>query len=138
MADPFDEPQQRPEGFRSRGEDAVNDLAGALLDNPLFSQALATALGMGERAAQAQRRAMDAVGLSSSDELERLERRIRSFSQRLESVEDQIDSVARDVGALRRQLAETEAVSAAQESLRVTQGDAAVSSGEAPPGSTSS
>jgi septal ring factor EnvC (AmiA/AmiB activator) len=107
------------EGIRSRGSDAVGDLANALLDNPLFSQALERALGMGEKAAQAQRRAMDAVGLPSADELARLERRLRSLSDRLESLEDQIDRVARDVGAMRRQLAEDDEVPANQPSLKV-------------------
>jgi len=109
------------EGLRSRGTDAVGDLANALLENPLFSQALGTALGMGEKAAQAQKRAMDAVGLPSAEEMSRLERRIRSLSDRLESVEDQIDRVARDVGALRRQLAGAEEVSADQSSLKVNE-----------------
>ena len=114
------EPQSRPEGLRSRSSDAATDLANALLDNPLLSQALSTALGMGEKAAQAQRRAMDAVGLPSADEISRLERRIRSLSDRLETVEDQLDQVARDVGLLRRQLAAAEQVSADQSSLRVS------------------
>jgi septal ring factor EnvC (AmiA/AmiB activator) len=107
------------EGIRSRGSDAVGDLANALLDNPLFSQALERALGMGEKAAQAQRRAMDAVGLPSTDEVSRLERRLRSLSDRLESLEDQLDRVAQDVGALRRQLAASEEVPANQSSLKV-------------------
>ena len=111
------------EGIRSRGSDAVTDLANTLLDNPVFSQALGTALGMGEKAAQAQRRAMDAVGLPSAEEMSRLERRIRSLSDRLESLEDQLDRVARDVGALRRQLAGAEEVSADQGSLRVSDAD---------------
>jgi hypothetical protein len=115
------EEDSRQEGIRSRGSDAVGDLANALLENPLFEQALATALGMGEKAAQAQKRAMDAVGLPSADELGRLERRLRSLSERLESVEDQIDRVARDVGALRRQLASGEEVSADQGSLKVNE-----------------
>jgi chromosome segregation ATPase len=117
------EPEGSQEGLRSRGSDAVTDLANALLDNPVFSQALGTALGMGEKAAQAQRRAMDAVGLPSTEEMGRLERRIRSLSDRLESLEDQLDRVARDVGALRRQLAGAEEVSADQSSLRVSEAD---------------
>jgi hypothetical protein len=115
------EDEFRDEGLRSRSGDAVADLANTLLENPIFSQALGTALGMGEKAAQAQRRAMDAVGLPSADEMGRLERRIRSLSDRLESVEDQLDQVARDVGALRRQLAGAEVVSADQESLKVSE-----------------
>jgi chromosome segregation ATPase len=113
--------ESRQEGLRSRSGDAMGDLANALLDNPLFSQALSGALGMGEKAAQAQRRAMDAVGLPSAEEVGRLERRIRSLSDRLEAVEDQLDHVARDVGVLRRQLAEAEQVSADQESLKVSE-----------------
>jgi hypothetical protein len=111
----------RDEGLRSRSGDAVADLANTLLENPVFSQALGTALGMGEKAAQAQRKAMDAVGLPSSEEVSRLERRIRSLSDRLETVEDQIDGMARDLGALRRQLADSEPapVSADQASLKV-------------------
>jgi septal ring factor EnvC (AmiA/AmiB activator) len=117
------EEESRQEGFRSRGTDAVGDLANALLENPVFEQALATALGMGEKAAQAQKRAMDAVGLPSADEMGRLERRIRSLSDRLESLEDQLDRVARDVSALRRQLASGDEISADQESLRVSEAD---------------
>jgi hypothetical protein len=113
--------ESRDEGLRARGGDAVNDLANALLENPLFSQALSTALGMGEKAAQAQRRAMDVVGLSSTEEVGRLERRLRSLSDRLESVEDQIDQVARDIAVLRRKLAAEEEVSADQESLEVNE-----------------
>jgi TolA-binding protein len=115
------EEESRQEGLRSRGGDAVGDLANALLENPLFEQALATALGMGEKASQAQKRAMDAVGLPSADEVARLERRIRSLSERLESVEDQLDQVARDIGALRRQLAAGEEIPANQESLKVSE-----------------
>jgi hypothetical protein len=115
------EEESRQEGLRSRGTDAVGELANTLLENPLFEQALATALGMGERAAQAQKRAMDAVGLPSADEVGRLERRIRSLSERLEAVEDQLDRVARDVGALRRQLSADQEVPANQESLKVSE-----------------
>ena len=85
------------------------ELANALLENPLLNQALSTALGVGEKAAQAQRRAMDAVGLPSADDVARLERRIRSLSDRLESVEDQLDEIARELGALRRQRAAEQA-----------------------------
>jgi TolA-binding protein len=115
------EEESRQEGLRSRSSDAVGDLANALLENPLFEQALATALGMGEKAAQAQKRAMDAVGLPSADEVGRLERRIRSLSDRLEGLEDQLDQMAREVGALRRQLAASEEIPANQESLKVSE-----------------
>lgn len=83
-------------GFRSRGEEAVGDLAQALLENPLFSQALGKALGAGERAAQAQRAALGAFDVSSATDLERLARRVRALSDRVEAVEDSLDSIRRD------------------------------------------
>ena len=46
---------------------------------------------------------MSALNLSSATDLERLERRLRSFSQRLEDVEEQIDDLGREIGALRRE-----------------------------------
>ena len=93
---------------RSRGSDAVGDLTNALLDNPLFKQALSSALAVGETATQAQRRAMDAIGLPSSDDLGRLERRLRSLSDRLERLEDQLDEMSDEVGSLRAKLAAAE------------------------------
>jgi predicted nucleic acid-binding Zn-ribbon protein len=101
MSDPMSDQESGQEGLRSRGSDAVTELANALLDNPLFEQALSTALGMGEKAAQAQKRAMDAVGLPSADQVARLERRLRSLSNRLEAVEDQLDRVSDEIAALR-------------------------------------
>ena len=85
-------------GLRARGEEALGDLAQALLENPLFNQALTTALGAGERAAQAQRTAMGALNIPAASELERLEQRLRSLSNRLESVEDQPRRSARRAG----------------------------------------
>jgi chromosome segregation ATPase len=96
-------------GLRARGEEALGDLAQALLENPLFNQALTTALGAGERAAQAQRTAMGALNIPAASELERLEQRLRSLSNRLESVEDRLDDLLDEVAALRRRLATGEA-----------------------------
>src|SRR5437867_2792855 len=89
---PFRE-EQESSGLRARGEEALGDLAEALLDNPIFHQALTTAAGAGERAAQAQRSAMGALNIPASGDVERLEQRMRSLSSRLESVEDQLDEV---------------------------------------------
>ena len=50
-------------GLRARGEEALSDLAQALLENPLFGQAMTTAIGAGERAAHAQRSAMGALNI---------------------------------------------------------------------------
>ena len=90
--------------IRNRGEEAIGDLAQALLENPVFSQAVSTALGAGERAVQAQRSAMGALNIASTAELERLGRRLRSVSDRLEAIEDRLDEVADDVAALRGQV----------------------------------
>jgi predicted nucleic acid-binding Zn-ribbon protein len=94
-----DEPEQT--GLRTRGEEAIGDLAQALLENPVFHQAVTTALGAGERAVQAQRSAMGSLNIASSAELERLGRRLRSLSDRIEAIEDQLDDVADEVAALR-------------------------------------
>ena len=111
----------QPEGFRARGEQAIGDLAQALLDNPMFSNALSAAFGAREKAIEAQHAAMGALNLPSASEVERLERRLRSLSERLEIVEEQLDSVARDVSAIRRQAAGEVDVPADQARLKVDQ-----------------
>ena len=95
-------------GFRTRGEEALGDLAQALLENPIFNQALTAAMGAGERAAQAQRTAMGALNIPAASELERLEQRLRSLSNRLESVEDRLDDLSDEVAVLRRRVASHE------------------------------
>jgi chromosome segregation ATPase len=93
-------------GLRARGEEALGDLAQALMDNPLFGQALTTALGAGERAAQAQRSAMGALNIPAASDLERMEQRIRSLSNRLEAVEDQLDEALDTLAAFGRRMRE--------------------------------
>lgn len=89
----------RDSGIRSRGEEAIGDLAQLLLENPVFSQALGKALGAGERAAQAQRAALGAIDVSSASDLERLNRRVRALSDRVEALEDEIDRLKRASGS---------------------------------------
>ena len=89
-------------GFRARGEEAIGDLAQALLENPLFSQALGKALGAGERAAQAQRAALGALDVPSAGDLERLSRRVRALSDRVEALEDALDDSRRELAKARR------------------------------------
>lgn len=91
-----------PGGFRAKGEEAIGDLAQALLENPLFSQALGKALGAGERAAQAQRAALGALDVSSASDTERLGRRVRALSDRVEVLEDALDEVRRELDRARR------------------------------------
>jgi chromosome segregation ATPase len=98
-----DDPE-RDEGIRARGEEALSDLAQALLDNPIFSQAVTTAIGAGERAANAQRSAMGALNIPAASDFERLEQRMRSLSARLEAVEDQLDDALDELAALRRSI----------------------------------
>lgn len=92
--------------LRSRGEEAVGELAQALAENPLFSSALKQALGAGERAAQAQRSAMGALNFASASDVERLEQRLRSLSGRIEELEDRLDDVVDELGAISRRTPE--------------------------------
>jgi chromosome segregation ATPase len=97
--------QDEQDGLRARSEQAIGELAQALIDNPTLHNAISAAFGAREKAIEAQHAAMGALNLSSATDLERLERRLRSFSQRLEDVEEQIDDLTREVGAIRRQTA---------------------------------
>lgn len=96
--------QEEQDGLRARSEQAIGELAQALIDNPTLHNAISAAFGAREKAIEAQQAAMSALNLSSATDLERLERRLRSFSQRLEEVEEQIDDLSREIGGLRRQL----------------------------------
>lgn len=122
-------PEDDDKGFRERvsekGEEAIGDLAQALLENPVLNQALATALGAGEKAVSAQRSAMGALNLPAASDVERLERRVRSVSERVEAIEDRLDDLARDVSQLRRQVAEATAASEDQSPLDVEEESAA-------------
>jgi hypothetical protein len=97
--------QAEGEGIRARGEEALGELAEALLDNPIFNSALGTALGAGERAVAAQRSAMGALNVASGSDVERLEQRLRSLSGRLEAVEDRLDEVTDQLAAAEQRLA---------------------------------
>jgi chromosome segregation ATPase len=88
----MDEDTQQP-SIKARGEEALGDLAQALLDNPIFGGAVSKTLGAGERAVQAQRSALGALNMASSEDLERVERRLRSLSDRLEELEDRVDDL---------------------------------------------
>ncbi|HEX5989852.1 MAG TPA: hypothetical protein VFY75_06560 [Solirubrobacterales bacterium] len=91
------------DGLRARAEQALGELAQALVDNPTLHDAFTAALGAREKAIEAQQAAMSALNLPSATDVERLERRLRSFSQRLEDVEEAIDDLSRELGAMRRE-----------------------------------
>jgi chromosome segregation ATPase len=95
------------EGIRARSEQAIGELAQALIESPTVHNAIAAAFGAREKAIEAQHAAMSALNLPSAGDLERIERRLRSFSQRLEEVEEQLDDANRELSTLRRQLAKT-------------------------------
>lgn len=99
----FDDYEQ--DGLRARSEQALGELAQALIDNPTLHNAITAALGAREKALEAQQAAMSALNLPSATDVERLERRLRSLSQRLEDVEEQIDDLSRELGAIRREQA---------------------------------
>ncbi|HEY8082176.1 MAG TPA: hypothetical protein VIE64_01295 [Solirubrobacterales bacterium] len=91
------------DGIRARSEQAIGELAQALLDSQVLENALAAAFGAREKAVEAQQAAMAALNLPSAGDVERLERRLRSLSRRLEEAEDQVDRLEREVGELKRQ-----------------------------------
>jgi chromosome segregation ATPase len=91
------------DGLRARAEQALGELAQALIDNPTLHDAVTAALGAREMALEAQQAAMSALNLPAASDVERLERRLRSFSQRLEDVEEAIDDLNRELGAIRRE-----------------------------------
>lgn len=99
----FEEDEQ--DGLRARSEQALGEIAQALIDNPTLHNAITAALGAREKALEAQQAAMAALNLPSATDLERLERRVRALSQRLEDVEEQIDDLSRELGAIRRESA---------------------------------
>ena len=93
------------ESLRARSEQAIGELAQALLDSQVLENAVAAAFGAREKALEAQQAAMAALNLPSAGDVERLERRLRAVSQRLEEVEDELDRVSRELRGVRRELA---------------------------------
>ena len=94
--------ENEQDGLRARSEQAIGELAQALIDNPTLHNAISAAFGAREKAIEAQQAAMSALNLPSATDVERLERRLRSFSQRVEELEEQIDELNRELSAMRR------------------------------------
>ena len=94
------------EGLRgrlsARGEEALTELAQALLENPIFKQVLDRAFGARDAANSATSQALKNLNVPSASEVDRLERRLRALSERLEAVEDRLDELAADAAARRR------------------------------------
>jgi len=99
-----DEHKDDQESLRARSEQAIGELAQALLDSNVLENAVAAAFGAREKALEAQHAALAALNLPTAGDVERLERRLRSVSQRLDEVEDELDRFGREVGRLRREI----------------------------------
>lgn len=97
------------DSLRARSEQALGEIAQALIENPTLHNAISAAFGAREKAIEAQQAAISALNLSSATDVERLERRMRSLSQRLEDVEEQLDDANRELAALRRKAAKKKA-----------------------------
>lgn len=93
------------DSLRARSEQALGEIAQALIENPTLHNAISAAFGAREKAIEAQQAAMSALNLSAATDVERLERRVRSLSQRLEEVEEQLDETNRELAGLRRKAA---------------------------------
>ncbi len=102
------------DSLRARSEQAIGEIAQALIDSPTLHNALHAAFGAREKALEAQHAALAALNLPSAGDVERLERRLRSFSQRLEDAEEQLDDLTRELGALRRKMAAKSGKAAAE------------------------
>ena len=111
-------------GLKARGEEALGEVAQALLENPLFSQALGRALGAGERAMAVQKSALGAIDVASAADVERVNRRVRSLSDRLEAVEDAFDELRTEVRALRKELAAADGAGSAPTTPKAGAGSA--------------
>src|ERR1700754_3846367 len=97
----YEEDEQ--DGLRARSEHAIGEIAQALIENPTLHNAISAVFDAREKAIEAQQATMSALNLAAATDVERLERRVRAYSQRLEEVEEQLDEVRRELGALRRQ-----------------------------------
>jgi TolA-binding protein len=100
--------QDEQDSLRARSEQALGEIAQALIENPTLHNAISAAFGAREKAIEAQHAAMSALNLSSATDVERVERRLRSLSQRLEEVEEQLDDANRELATLRRKAAKKE------------------------------
>jgi hypothetical protein len=102
----------------SRGEEALGEVAQALLENPVFSQILQSAFGAREAAGQVTAQAMRNVGFATQADLERLERRVRGISDRLEAVEDRLDALGKSSAKAKASTSATKSKSAKTKSAK--------------------
>lgn len=93
---------------RSDDEGGITDSVAGLIDelasNLPLGDTLARVVGTSERLTQAQAAAYSAVGLSSSQDIERLTLRVRTLFHRIDELEDELDDATRRISALEREL----------------------------------
>ena len=94
---------------QDRGTKAASEIAQAVIGSPAFGQAVSAAVAARELAGDAQRAALGALNVSSQEQAERLERRIRVLSERLEEAEDRLDAALRTIRLLEKRLADSPA-----------------------------
>ncbi len=86
---------EEQEGIRDRvvsaGGEVASGLAGAVISSPVFGHAVSAAVAAREKAIEAQSIARELLNLSSREDADRLERRVRVLSDRLEETEDRLD-----------------------------------------------
>lgn len=93
------------EGIRDRvvaaGEQVASGLAEVVISSSVFGHAVSIAASARERATDVQRTARVALNLSSRDDADRLERRVRVLSDRLEETEDRLDDALSELRRLK-------------------------------------
>ena len=95
--------QERHDEDAIRGESALGELAQLLIENPWMNQALHVAFGVRERASEAGTAVIRNLNLPTSNDVDRLARRLRAVSERLEEVEDALDRLGHELAELRRE-----------------------------------
>jgi len=97
-----DEQEGIRDRIRSTSGQVASDLAGAVISSPVFGQAVSAAAAAREKAIEAQTAARGLLDLSSQEDTDRLERRIRVLSDRLEETEDRLDEALGELRQLRQ------------------------------------
>lgn len=100
-----DDRTERQEGIRDRivsaGGQVASGLAEVVISSPVFGHAVSAAASAREKAIDAQQTAREMLNLSSRDDADRLERRVRVLSGRLEETEDRLDDALSELRALK-------------------------------------
>jgi hypothetical protein len=98
---------EREDSGDDRGVEGDSGIRDRVIGSPAFGQAVSAAVAARELAGDAQRAALGALNVSSQEQAERLERRIRVLSERLEEAEDRLDAALVTVRALEKRLADS-------------------------------